>query len=487
MEFNSPTFLCDGQFSGATDQATLNSFEPVVINVNFWEFLKSDGTVDPEDDFPNWDFEKESLDVIAHLNLVFNPYRIFFKYKGINSINDNDLYLEASRPQVFNTLDFLHNQSVNVINNNAINIYVSAKIKGGMARTFFTNQLLVSRGVFRWNNRFTIHHEIGHAFGLLHTHESFFGPVGEFFADCEKVTRDPLDPNFNAITHGDRVVDTKAIPDFTIEHYWEIILEHIAQGYTLAEATSIADFYWTPFKYIENCVYINTNGTDCDGTPYNFDATDIANIMSYAPSDCQSNFTIGQMIRIHEGFSTSCGDELFDAIATDYASLYEPYKGDYYISGPLDPNEINQIAYFQPGFSYTFIECSGQFPEPAPYNTSFPYNANNIIKVVQNTESDYNTIFHPNHSAILIHELNNSLDNNQPQACFNNWKMAPIGGDVIKFNDNVFNANITVTPKDSTAINNPQLIENLDPGLYVIEKVYGDGAIQQDVIIKENQ
>ncbi|PIX09869.1 MAG: hypothetical protein COZ75_04570, partial [Flavobacteriaceae bacterium CG_4_8_14_3_um_filter_34_10] len=63
---------------------------------------------------------------------------------------------------------------------------------------------------------------------------------------------------------------------------------------------------------------------------------------------------------------------------------------------------------------------------------------------------------------------------------------APIGGTVIKFNDNVFNNNITLTQKDSTGINNPNLIQNLPSGLYKIEKNYEDGAIQESVIFKEN-
>jgi hypothetical protein len=48
------------------------------------------------------------------------------------------------------------------------------------------------------------------------------------------------------------------------------------------------------------------------------------------------------------------------------------------------------------------------------------------------------------------------------------------------------NENITITPKDSTAINNPELINDLDPGLYKLEKNYDDGATDQTIISKEN-
>jgi hypothetical protein len=39
---------------------------------------------------------------------------------------------------------------------------------------------------------------------------------------------------------------------------------------------------------------------------------------------------------------------------------------------------------------------------------------------------------------------------------------------------------------DSLGINNPQLIDNLDVGLYKIEKQYEDNAKQETVIIKGN-
>ncbi|MBL4662262.1 MAG: hypothetical protein JKY22_01570 [Flavobacteriaceae bacterium] len=89
---------------------------------------------------------------------------------------------------------------------------------------------------------------------------------------------------------------------------------------------------------------------------------------------------------------------------------------------------------------------------------------------------------HPNHTAILIDQL----DTGQTRKCYDNYNQAPIGGSVTKFNDGVFNANVTITPQDSTAINNPNLINDLQNGLYKIEKNYNDGATQETVIIKEN-
>ncbi|MBA3985412.1 MAG: hypothetical protein H0X63_02290 [Flavobacteriales bacterium] len=57
---------------------------------------------------------------------------------------------------------------------------------------------------------------------------------------------------------------------------------------------------------------------------------------------------------------------------------------------------------------------------------------------------------------------------------------------MIKFNDGVFNNNVTVTEKDSLQINNTNLIDNLDNGLYVINKNYCDGTQEQVVVLKGN-
>ncbi|AFL80374.1 hypothetical protein Aeqsu_0871 [Aequorivita sublithincola DSM 14238] len=53
-------------------------------------------------------------------------------------------------------------------------------------------------------------------------------------------------------------------------------------------------------------------------------------------------------------------------------------------------------------------------------------------------------------------------------------------------NVGVLNGNVTITPKDSLGINNPTLINDLDPGLYNIKENYDDGAIKENVIFKEN-
>jgi|GEM_PF-5911465 len=51
----------------------------------------------------------------------------------------------------------------------------------------------------------------------------------------------------------------------------------------------------------------------------------------------------------------------------------------------------------------------------------------------------------------------------------------------------LFNINSSLMiAQDSTGINNPNLINTLDPGLYKIDKVFEDGAVQENVIYKDN-
>ncbi len=99
-------------------------------------------------------------------------------------------------------------------------------------------------------------------------------------------------------------------------------------------------------------------------------------------------------------------------------------------------------------------------------------------------ETNYDQIVHPNHSAIRILQLENG--STQPWRCYDNDNRAPGGGSVTRFNDGVFNGNVTITQKDSTGINDPNLIYNLNPGLYVIDKDFHDGSQEQQTVVKQN-
>jgi len=87
---------------------------------------------------------------------------------------------------------------------------------------------------------------------------------------------------------------------------------------------------------------------------------------------------------------------------------------------------------------------------------------------------------HKNGYAIRIVQLIHQ----QPRKCWNTGIAQ--GGTLIKFNDDVLNTNVTISEQDSTAINNEELINNLEPGLYNVIKNYQDGRTEETVIFKEN-
>lgn len=194
-------------------------------------------------------------------------------------------------------------------------------------------------------------------------------------------------------------------------------------------------------------------------------------------------FTDGQGVRMRETIENAA---VLQPILTTVASLYEPYQGTYYFAGPTSPDHR---PLFQPGFDYNFVHCGGQTPSgyqvyntPSDYNDiTFAYDDNTLLNQVDKFSLDLNNINHPNRSAIIIEQLED-----QPRKCYHNVNRGASGGKVYKFNDNTFNYNYTLTVKDSLGINQPTLIQNLENGLYIIEKNFNDGTQEQKTILKTN-
>lgn len=308
----------------------------------------------------------------------------------------------------------------------------------------------------------TLFHEIGHCLGLHHTFWNFWTP------NCERVTRYASHPDYNADAAGDYVTDTAAVPIFGT-NYWV--------------DPSV------PYDDInDNCEYIGS-GQDCEEDNYVIYSEDIRNIMAYNSQGCKEIFSLGQGIRMRESVFLTCPEnQLAAAVNTNglngIASLYEPYKGEYYEAGALPVDEDGNLnpPLFQPGFDYSFVDCDCNCPLPTDYEDTNFTSTGLSQSVISANETDYSIITLPNHRAINILQVNDP----QPRRCYDNNNKAPIGGAVIKFNDNVLNANVTITQQDSLSINNENLINNLQPGLYNIIEQFEDGGTEEQLIIKEN-
>lgn len=432
----------EGVYSYSTDMDYFIGDEPVVLNVFFWGIMHPDGT----NYFPNRG--NDALQAIANLNILYNQFNIFFKYRGYEEIespalpNDPNGYFVLETTSQYNAM--LAWAAANGHKKaDAFNVYAFgwAEFGGGIA-SLRGLTCGVNSGPDGLNGK-TLLHEISHNLNLLHTR-----------SPNEHATRDPNNPYFNADVAGDRVVDTAANSGF-----WDYGCE------------------CTPFVDPLTCEYFGTEKDEL-GDPYKIFHGDVINLMGNAYGCDEAFLFPGQGIRAREAIAAG----YYNVAITTIASLYEPYAGVYFTpNSPIDPI---YKPLFQPGFEYRFLECSCDCPEPAPYeDTSFFY-TQNIIKQVSKYETDFGTIYHPNHTAIGIKIENQPIFWPQPRRCYDNPYRRPIGGSVLRFNDNVFNSNITVTPKDSLGINHPQLIEQLQPGLYKIEKVYAEGNKEEDVIFK---
>lgn len=451
-------------YTGSIDPAYLATFEPVVYNIYFWSIQKDDGTGKT---IAN---ENIALEAVANLNIAYNDFNVFFKYRGFDNTSFNaTTYRDGASLSEIKS----YAEDYGFIYPNSFNVYVPRTLNrgGGQAQYRSTFSAVIQGRLLSYTN---LAHEIGHNFFLHHTFRFYDDPIL-----CEYVNRDPNILPFNALDNGDKVLDTAAAPLFMNDDPNDVNLQ--------------------------TCEYVG-QGSDCQDPPrpYEIFEEDIRNMMNGAANPdfwstgCQNIFSVGQKIRVRETIAFFAGP-LIPTAQTTIASLYEPYKGEYYVSGPIDngPSSSFYKPLFQPGFDYRFVECEcnqeADCSEPTPWENGtadFSYTNNALLSIDKDIQSSaFNTITHPNHTAIKILNGNSYLSTipTEPRRCYDNWNRAPIGGNITRFNDGVFNANVTITPQDSTGINNPNLINNLQPGLYNLQKIYEDGAQQEQVIVKENE
>lgn len=410
--------------------------------------------------------EFDYLKAVAFMNQNYNQFNIFFKYIGFEYVDD--------------ILDH--------INNPAYSDRMTFRITdgtGGFASGF--PDLYSMTGTYRAltneeNKDYLLAHEAGHILGLKHTNGAVTAGVDYTFSN-------PLSCNGTTITIGR---DASFTGD--IEAHENVTRDVNSDDYNATESADyVAD---TPATFFEvNLCIDQSSGTpvlqylfseeivDLKGVPYsNIDVNNFMisdNRIEY--HEFKDQFTDGQGIRMRE---TILNEACLQGMRAPVSSLYEPYAGNYYFAGPLNPDDK---PLFQPGFDYKFVQAGGPTHDgyqvyniPSAYDDlSFVYDNTNILNEVDRFSLDLDALTHPNDSAIIIEQLDA-----QPRKCYHNRNRSPIGGTVIKFIDNIPNENYTVTDKDSTSINNPTLIQDLENGLYMIRKDYNNGSHEQETLLK---
>jgi len=169
------------------------------------------------------DFEGLAMQAITYLNVNYNPYNIYFKYRGFDTHNNTTATTTANGT----TINGIYQPGY-------LNIFFVNSAGGASGLAYFGSPVCW----MAWETlqdpyyfEYVLCHEIGHCLKLFHT--NFL-----FIPECEHVTRDIDSPDYNADIAGDLVEDTPAVG------------------------------YLNP-AYDANCEYIfNPNYQDCQETPY---------------------------------------------------------------------------------------------------------------------------------------------------------------------------------------------------------------------------
>lgn len=197
-----------------------------------------------------------------------------------NTSFNSDTYHEVTVSEADGLFNYATNEGFK--KEDAFNIFIAS---GGTFFGGYTHAIHFPLGVISHYNFFTSEgtmvHEVGHCFFLHHTFNNW---NTQFWWECEHVTRDetlmmdPQDPEFlyfNADVKGDRVVDTPAMPNFSIERCVEL---GIPWPYT---DCAQSDRYF----YIDPVTFDYTGfGTDCQEDQYEIELEDVKNYMAYSPS-----------------------------------------------------------------------------------------------------------------------------------------------------------------------------------------------------------
>lgn len=197
--------------------------------------------------------ESTLTQAITLLNQHFAPIGVeFYPCAPTIAINDDQYFnFSSSREALMTEQYFVPN---------TINIYFVNSIDGGSTAGYaylpHGPDVLVIGNQFATTSTFP--HEMGHFFGLYHTHGK---------SNCDQT--DELVSGLNCLTAGDDVCDTPADPNLAGPNCRERLTD-------------------------EQCNY-RGNLTDAEGNRY---APDVSNLMSYAPGNCRTRFSPGQLARM---------------------------------------------------------------------------------------------------------------------------------------------------------------------------------------------
>jgi hypothetical protein len=285
-------------YSFSTDPAYLATFPQRNMNIAIWGIEKTDGSQSIS--------QADAQDMVEYLNEIFNDFNMCFSLIYFGYIV-SDQYWDTPTGVVD---DLVYTPDVSIYSGQAIKVIIPYNTDNrGQAWPDIELYTIRADQITKGINP----HELGHVLNLFHTHQ---GAASTF--SCEKVTRDPNDPDYNAETHGDRVVDTQASPEF----------------------------YGTNMQYVStDCNTYTGNLTDCDGTPYNITMSEIQNFMAYTRQHCRTLFTTGQKIRMHEYIESKANNDYVNILDNNY---YDLYSSNSTLDKGIEPDKQTGVIWESP-------------------------------------------------------------------------------------------------------------------------------------------
>ncbi len=309
-------------YSGSVDAAYLATFEPICYNIFFWIINRDDGS---NDEVINLTHIKENL---KRVNQLFKPMGIRFALQGYDSFNNSRIYDNTN----FGAILYQARLHEKVIPN-SFNVYIPKSLDVGNGVTNpGNNQLVVTQafslGYYESSPGNVLAHELGHVFGLNHP----WGDKNNAIKTYEHVTRDPNNPNYNALTTADFIHDTPAMASF-----WG---EAEDRGLTIYDIINTVN---------DDCSYTGNN-TDALGVPFELTPTDVGNVMAYTWEPCiQNGFTVGQGIRIREYIADPANANVSSVLArnTDRHPI-DLYIRDSHEDFGKEPNTATEYIWTSP-------------------------------------------------------------------------------------------------------------------------------------------
>lgn len=516
--------------------------------------------------------EEKFLKIIGRLNIAFNSHNIFFKYRGFNFIKDTrytqlGFLLDPNNPYSGLTRQSMKQKFVNesLHDENAINFYIVNYTANAYSQQsiFLNPTALNDQSVLSTSSPV---HEMGHYFGLFHTFEAAYAnyslpyitsnlpecianadnvilrrlsrPISfneTPFSTSEHVTRDPLNPKYNADIAGDRVTDTGA----TFERFHENFCQYssVAQNdlghfnedprftdnsgdaniscyYCFSTSTKYtytvgSTFYTTSTNGVETTTELGSSSwqniidtvlTNCiaigSGETYKNLDNEIHNYMSYGRIE-PIVFTLGQVTRMRESIINNINDitggnslfnftpslNLNDDGSPDTSVLYEPFTpmsitnnsstfGTAY-SKTMTPNQTNTGVDVWNCGPFTMNFQTG-------FNCEFSFPNGSII--AQTPLQQYSAICN-GYIGVKIPILGNEIIQNMEPLCFSSFE--PYIKGEVKSLDYLGSIYITTQQLDAIKVSNPDLYNELQSGKYhIIIKETESGYKDQKIIYK---